>query len=92
MKVAEEYAVRLMSAHYPLQEAKRIAAHLVEKYPTHGFIIDREEAQAETLPGETYGLGLKLTPPSGKMEEIFENMQPYLDSLSVMGRLIEVTI
>src|ERR1022692_2149925 len=47
LKVAQEYAVRLMQKNYHQKEAKQIAAHLVEQYPTHGFVIDREEAESE---------------------------------------------
>jgi hypothetical protein len=87
LKVAEEYAVRLMQQNYPLRIAKQIAAHLVEKYPTHGFVIDRQEAETDTIGGETYGLGLKITSPTSELEQIFIAMQPYLDTLSVIGRL-----
>src|SRR6185436_18404312 len=45
LKVAEEYAMRLMMPNYQLTEAKTIARRLVELYPTHGFVIDREEAE-----------------------------------------------
>jgi hypothetical protein len=89
LKVAEEYAVRLMQQNYPLKVAKQVAAHLVEQYPTHGFVIDRQEAETETISGETYGLGLKISRPSIELEKIFEEMQPYLDGLSVVGRLKE---
>lgn len=92
LKVAEEYAVRLMKRHYPVKVAKQIAAHLVERYPTHGFVIDREEAMSVKAQGETYGLGLKIEYPSEGLEEVFLQLQPYLDSLSVIGTLEEVVI
>ncbi len=90
LKVAEEYAVRLMQVAYSFKTAKQIASHLVGKYPTHGFVVDRQEARASTISGETYGLGLKIQPISKEIEAIFEEMLPFLDSLSVIGRLIEV--
>jgi hypothetical protein len=90
LKVAEEYAVRLMKRNYKLDTAKGIAAHLVSKYPTHGFVVDRQEAGSPQLNGESFGLGLKVRPYSKEIETIFEKMQPYLDSLTVMGRLVEV--
>lgn len=46
LKVAEDYAVRLLRARYSLQEAERIARHLVQSYSEHGFVIDAEEAKA----------------------------------------------
>jgi hypothetical protein len=90
LKVAEEYAVRLMKRNYKLDTAKSIAAHLVSKYPTHGFVVDRQEAGSPQLNGESFGLGLKIQPYSKDIEKVFEKMQPFLDSLTVMGRLVEV--
>ena len=50
LKVAEEYAVRLLAPHCAEDQAKRMARHLVEKYPEHGFVIDFEEAKKMGLP------------------------------------------
>jgi Serine dehydrogenase proteinase len=90
LKVAEEYAVRLMRWTYPARIAKQVAAHLVEKYPTHGFVIDCEEAESAATSGETYGLGLKVTKAPPEMQSVFEGMQTYLDTLSAIGRIVEV--
>lgn len=90
LKVAEEYAVRLMKSNYRLDVAKSIAAHLVGKYPTHGFVVDRQEAKSPQINGESFGLGLKIQPYNKEIESIFEKMQPFLDSLTIMGRLVEV--
>ncbi len=92
LKVAEEYATRLMMPNYPLATAKSIARKLVEMYPTHGFVIDREEAQAEPRQGAAYGLGLKLSQPSKVAEAIMRKMVPHLDALTVIGKIKEVTI
>jgi len=92
LKVAEEYALRLMQKNYPFKVAKQIAAHLVDKYPTHGFVIDAQEAQSMNASGESFGLGLKAKPASNEVQAIFEEMQPYLDSLTMMGRLVEVKL
>jgi hypothetical protein len=45
LKVAEEYAVRLLVPRYTQSEANRIARHLVSSYPEHGFAIDHSEAR-----------------------------------------------
>ncbi len=89
LKVAEEYAVRLMQRNYGLTQAKEIAAHLVDKYPTHGFVIDCQEAKSGTVSGETYGLGLHTHPASSEMEQVFVRMQPFLDELTVVGKIEE---
>lgn len=95
LKVAEEYAVRLMRMNYPWATAKRIAGQLVEKYPTHGFVIDADEASIYTKVGqeENFGLGLKPCKVLAKMEEaqaIMEKLIPFLDSLIIAGRLMPV--
>ncbi|MGD0017296.1 MAG: hypothetical protein ABSC38_07260 [Verrucomicrobiia bacterium] len=89
LKVAEEYAVRLMQSSYGLTMAKQIAAHLVSKYPTHGFVIDRQEAGSATVSGESYGLGLRIQPATLEIEKVFGDMQPFLDEITAVGRVQE---
>jgi len=81
LKEAEEYAVRLLLARYSPDYAKAIASHLVEKYPEHGFVIDAKEAA---------GLGLDISEPTSEQAQIMDAMMPYLDSLTVFGRLEEM--
>jgi hypothetical protein len=94
LKVAEDYAVRLMkAAGYPFSTAKRIAGVLVERYSTHGFVIDRTEAKSYDRVGgatEHFGLGLNVAEPKESIEEIFDSLSPYLDKLTVIGRLKEI--
>jgi hypothetical protein len=98
LKVAREYALRLMRRKYEPEEAIQIAAKLVEEFPTHGFVIDREESGTAPNQGnrrprqllDDYGLGLRLERTSEEMEKIFRAMKPFLDSLSVIGKLVEV--
>ncbi|MGH7981700.1 MAG: SDH family Clp fold serine proteinase [Candidatus Udaeobacter sp.] len=92
LKVAEDYATRLMMPHYPISQAKDIARKLVQMYPTHGFVIDRDEAASPPRPGAAYGLGLKLTTPSVKAEGIMRNLVPFLDSLNASGRVKEIKV
>lgn len=44
LKVAEDYATRLLEPRYGIRASQGIAAHLVNGYPEHAFVIDREEA------------------------------------------------
>jgi len=44
LKVAEDYAVRLLAPYYPEERATEIARRLVNSYSEHGFVIDRDEA------------------------------------------------
>lgn len=45
LRVAEDYAIRLMMPRVPKERARQIADQLVKKYPEHGFVIDRKEAK-----------------------------------------------
>jgi hypothetical protein len=92
LKVAEEYAARLMRKKIGWEAAQRAARHLVERFPTHGFVIDREEAETPHFAGQNQwgGLGLKVTHPKNAVETIFEQLTEFLDSLTVIGRIKEV--
>lgn len=91
LKVAEQYATRLMRQNYSRPDAERIAGHLVERYSTHGFVIDHEEAeQCESVgPTEWFGLGLKTIKTVDGIDDVMEELEPFLDMLTVMGRLVE---
>lgn len=81
LKIAEEYATRLLQPKYPTTRAQQIARHLVEKYPDHGFVIDRQEAET---------IGLKTEPFTDAQEAIADRLVPFLGKSTIMGRLIEV--
>lgn len=83
LKVAEEYAIRLLRPRYSKDEAERIARHLVERYPEHGFIIDAEEASNPEL-------GLKTKEPSDEQARIMDRIIPFLGRVNIIGRLQEV--
>lgn len=52
LKVGEDYAFRLLAPRYGELRAQNIATTLVEKYSTHGFVIDHEEARSIGLQTE----------------------------------------
>lgn len=81
LKVAEEYAVRLMRQSYSKDSALSIARGLVEKFPTHGFVIDRSEAVR---------LGLKVEDSKPEVDAAVEKLIPFLDDITVIGTLKEV--
>lgn len=78
LKVAEEYAIRLLTPRYSLPDAKTIARHLVERYPEHGFVVDSVEASK---------IGLKTDAPTSEQTKIMEKMAPFLISLTASGKL-----
>lgn len=81
LKVAEDYAIRLLQPKYSEKIAKKIAAHLVSKYSEHEFIIDAAEAQS---------FGLRTSTPSPAQMDILERLMPYLNEVTAIGRLEEV--
>lgn len=83
LKVAEDYAVRLLRPRYSPKDAERIARHLVERYSEHGFVIDAKEAQS---------IGLKVAELSVDQIEAVDALTPMLDhGLTVLGCLKERT-
>jgi Serine dehydrogenase proteinase len=55
LKVAQDYAERLLTPHHGPARAHTIADRLVNKYPEHGFVIDRQEMSGL--------MGVSLDPP-----------------------------
>jgi len=88
LKVAEEYAVRLLQDKYPLDDAKRIANHLVSSYPEHVFAIDAKEAGmiASSLQIER-PLAIQAT---GEHQQALRGLLPHLGRLTAIGRVKEV--
>lgn len=82
LKVAEDYAVRLLQPKYSEENAQILARHLVEKYPGHGFVIDAEEANL---------FGLKMMELSSDQRDAVDTLLPILDAnLTVFGCLTEL--
>lgn len=81
LKVAEEYAIRLLQPAYSRDEAQQIARHLVESYPEHGFVIDSEEAGS---------LGIRTKSPSPEQSHIMDSLCDHLGKLTIIGRLQRV--
>lgn len=88
LKVAEEYAVRLLggdssdaSFHPGMSpHANRLASQLVERYPEHGFPIDFDEAQR---------LGLPVVPLNAEMGSLLEELWQPVRGVTAIGQLVE---
>lgn len=80
LKVAEEYAIRLLRYNYREEDATRIAGHLVEGYPEHSFIIDAREATS-------FGLNFELLPKD--LSEKLSSCIRHRGSDSVFGRIVQ---
>jgi hypothetical protein len=83
LKVGEEYAIRLLRENYRREgEAETIARELVEKYPEHGFVIDFTEAKSK---------GLKVERPTSEIRSIFDDLMPFIEDITAIGKIEEVT-
>jgi hypothetical protein len=96
LKVAEEYATRLLrvAAGLPickpvmpiseerLPKEELIASHLVGEYPEHGFHIDAEEAQT---------IGLPIEPLPQEVGLLLDRLWHELDEINVLGLIKEGT-
>jgi hypothetical protein len=92
LKVAEDYAVRLMRGHYTSVEAQHIAMSLVSRYSTHGFVIDQTEAgNGGSIPRKPLNLGLHLSYPKKPIEELFTKLERHLEKLNEIGRIVEIS-
>jgi serine dehydrogenase proteinase len=82
LRVAEEYAVRLLRSKMPDEQARDVARHLVEHYTEHRFPIYLEEAKDD--------LNLPAVAATSKQAPIFDVMLDHLDNLTAIGRIKEV--
>jgi len=89
LKEAEEYAIRLLKPNYHSEdEAKRIARHLVEKYPTHRFPIDKNEAK--TIFKSNCVKSIIISDTTSEIENIFCDLFKFIDELTIIGSIKEV--
>ena len=91
LKVASDYATRVMRPYYPLSKSKDIASKLVERYSTHGFVIDRDEAGYNPISNadRSNQIGLNISEPNEEVENLFTQMVPFLKSETLIGRMVE---
>jgi Serine dehydrogenase proteinase len=82
LKVAEEYAVRLMEPKHGLAKATRIARYFVHEFPSHDFFINVEDAQAAGLDC--------IEEARDDTNSIIEEMVPFLQGSNYIGQLEEI--
>jgi hypothetical protein len=85
LKVAEDYAVRLLATKYGQFRAQMIASHLVNHYSEHRFVIDRDEAGGPNL------LDLPVATP--EQESAITRLEHWLtfNTITTLGQVKEVT-
>lgn len=79
LKVAEEYAVRLMEPRLGREKAVDIANRLILAYPEHAFAIDYDEVKA---------IGLDVEEATGPVSDILDEMVPMLSHVSAIGTVV----
>jgi hypothetical protein len=81
LKVAEEYAIRLLQPAMDQETAETVAGHLVEAYPEHGFPIDYDEA---------LDVGLNVKEPTAEQGEHLDKILLHLPPMAnALGRVVE---
>jgi hypothetical protein len=91
LKVAEEYAIRLMMSNYSIEVAERIGRALVENYPAHEFVIDEDEStNFRTLKSRVYGLGLKSVPVTREAETALNLVATSIPRMNLIGCVTEM--
>jgi len=75
LKVAEDYAVRLLLARMPRRDAERCARHLANGYSEHGFVIDSDEASRY----------LDVLPPADEQAGAIAEMEEWLTENRVIA-------
>ncbi len=80
LKVAEEYAIRLLSPNHHVlsDDPKSIARRLVHGYPEHGFFIDAAEAKS---------IGLNVEEPELELASVMSQLVPHLEDTALIGRV-----
>jgi hypothetical protein len=80
LKVAEEYAVRLLQTKYGQDKAEHIANRLVHSYPEHGFVIDLVEATR---------IGLAVEAADPETSRLLDRLLEAAENMTVIGCLME---
>ena len=89
LKVAEDYAARLMRTRYGIKKGRDIARRIIENYSDHGFVVDRDEVCADS-DGSGFGLGIEATHAAPELQILLDALTPMLDATTLIGRLEEV--
>ncbi len=91
LQEAQDYAERLLLPHpmFDKSKAKAIARDLVRNYPTHGFMIDREEAERIGKLENGLRVGLQVSSIPAEMANLLDWFYGNVDDIVVIGKLVE---
>jgi predicted transcriptional regulator len=98
LKVAQDYAERLLQPRFQQEEAEAIARALVRNYAAHGFVIDRKEAEnmgeMESDDSDGHGngrpIGLHVSDvPNEKARHEIDWLQSNMTRVAAFGYLVD---
>jgi hypothetical protein len=88
LQEAQDYAERLLRPTFDDEEAKAIARDLVRNYPTHGFVIDRQEARrVGSIEDQPVPVGLQLGKVSPEVDDLLDWFYLNIGNIRAIGRL-----
>jgi hypothetical protein len=89
LQEAQDYAERLLQPAFKKNDASAIARDLVRNYPTHGFVIDREEAARIGKKENQPAVGLKIKKNlSPNTERLLDAIYHDLPGVTALGRIV----
>ena len=90
LQEAQDYAERLLQPRFTATEAKAIARDLVRNYPTHGFLIDRQEAKRIGRRPNKAAVGLQVEQKYGReLESLLGWFYDNLSNKTIIGNIKE---
>jgi hypothetical protein len=90
LQEAQDYAERLMRPRLSEAEARAVARDLVRNFPTHGFVIDREESRRVGKIDNRAPVGLPVIKTTPEIDQLLDECCRYLDDVTIVGKIIEV--
>ena len=82
LKVAEEYAIKLLQPKYSLKQATEIARHFVHEYPAHDFFVNLEDTEAAGLDC--------VEEAKGELDSALEGIVEHIQDATYIGKLQEI--
>lgn len=92
LQEAQDYAERLLLPRFKPQQAKAIAQDLLRNYPTHGFCIDRKEAQTRVGNDEYDVIGLPIQATvDPRIDLVLDWLYHEIGTIVAIGKLVQST-
>jgi hypothetical protein len=90
LQETQDYAEKLLRPRFTADEAKAIARDLVRNYPTHEFVIDRQEAKQVGKMEDRHPVGLHIDEPNASISKLLDWFYGNVTRIRAIGRVQEV--